>query len=303
MRALSKGCSLLLIWLAGVTISVGQTTASCTYQTFQYPGSSHTLANGINRYGTIVGTVDNLDSQGNIVEFGFVRFSNGSFQKVVAPGSLRTRLNRRNASGATVGQYLTSNGTHGLLLSGGTFTTIDHPGGNNTNLTGINQFGTIVGYYFNSAGHAVGFKRWSNGTFATIQFPGESDTFPSAISDTGVIVGWVGAGAPPGSPRGFVFANGKYIHVDDPNASAKATMLADVNAGGTIVGTGFNSANGGVNPHGFRIINGQFANLVVPGALSAFGDGINGNGVIVGTATFALNNTQGADRGYIARCQ
>lgn len=80
-------------------------------------------------------------------------------------------------------------------------------------------------------------------------------------------------------------------------------MLGDANASGTIVGTGFNAATGGVKPHVFRIVNGHFANLVVPGALASYGDGINGNGVIVGTATFALNNTQGADRGYIARCQ
>lgn len=159
MKASSKWFSLLLMCFAGVSVSVGQTTASCTYQTFQYPGSSHTLASGINRYGTIVGTVDNLDSRGNIVEFGFIRFSDGSFQKINAPGSIRTRLNRRNASGATVGQYLNANGNHGFLVSGSTFMTIDHPGGNNTNLTGINQWGTTVGYYFNSSGHAIGFKR------------------------------------------------------------------------------------------------------------------------------------------------
>jgi len=240
----------LLRWFSSFTftffttavVCVAQTSANCTYQTFQYPGASHTTANGINQWGTIVGQVDDLAVSN---EFGFIRYSHGQSQQITMPGAVSTRLFRRNAGGASVGTYIDSSGQgHGLLLSGGKFSTIDYPGAS-TELRGINKWGTIVGFYINSSGHAVGFKRWTNGSFSIIQFPGQSDTFPSAISDSGVIVGWVGAGAPPGGARGFVLANGKYLYVDDPNSTARQTVLYDINANGVIVGTGWNSAVGG----------------------------------------------------------
>ncbi len=60
---------------------------------------------------------------------------------------------------------------------------------------------------------------------------------------------------------------------------------------------------GGAQPHSFQIVNGKFEYLSVPGALWEYANGINGSGVIVGGAAFAISNTQGVDKGFIAHCQ
>src|SRR5436309_1668499 len=152
---------LALVLLCGTLCA--QSTANCTYALFKYPGTTtvSTAANGVNKYGTIVGTAQ--DQTGNV--FGFIRYSNGSFKRYAVSGSFNTQFFHRNDNGATVGFYQSaSNGRkHGLLLSGSTLTTIDYPGATDTVLTGINRWGTIVGYYTDSTRHFKGFKRWSGG--------------------------------------------------------------------------------------------------------------------------------------------
>src|SRR5690242_17596045 len=134
----------LVLGLSCGTLVYAQTTEPCTYTLFKYPGTStvSTSANGINSYGTIVGTAQ--DQTG--VTFGFVRYSNGGFKRYSVPGAYNTQLFHRNDSGATVGFYQSASGPkHGLLVSGSTLTTIDYPGATSTVLTGINKFGSIVG--------------------------------------------------------------------------------------------------------------------------------------------------------------
>jgi hypothetical protein len=297
MKAASKW-PLFLTLFAG-TACIAQTTAVCTYQMFQYPGAAVTYPSGINRWCTIVGWSAVMADQ---TEFGFIRSSTGGFAKFSNSVS-GTALYRRNSSGATVGTYgSVGGGSQGLLLTGNTSQTIDYLGAKYTDIRGINDFGTMVGFRSGTSAY-IGFKRWANGSFADIKFPNQIGTFPTAINDTGVIVGWVGTSFPPvGTSDGFVFANGKFVMVDDPNAAPGSTVLSDINASGTIVGTGWTRKLNTPVSHGFLILNGKFENLAVPGALYSTADGINAYGVIVGSATF--NSSFGLlTKGYIAHCQ
>jgi hypothetical protein len=61
---------------------VAQTTASCTYTTFQYPGAVGTRAYGINSYNSVVGVAD-----ANGTSFPFIRWSNGTYTKLNAPAA------------------------------------------------------------------------------------------------------------------------------------------------------------------------------------------------------------------------
>ena len=299
MTTVCKWFLVLTGMVMGAISCFAQATANCTYQMFQYPSASITYPSGINRWGTIVGGAAIMPGD---AEFGFIRYSTGGFKKVMV-GATGTQLFRRNSGGATVGAYDGSGGgVHGLLLNGSAFQTIDYPGAKYTYIRGINGSGTMVGSHSGPSGY-VGFKRSTTGSFVKIQFPNQIGTFPTDISDTGVIVGWVGTSSPPvGTSDGFVLANGKYVMVDDPKAAPGSTVLNDINASGIIVGTGWTRTLNTPVSHGFRIINGKFEYLVVPGAQWSTTDGINGSGVIVGSATFNVNSGL-LTKGFIAHCQ
>ncbi len=192
--------------------------------------------------------------------WGFTRYADGSFKRFKVFGSGSTQFFRRNANGATVGFYVDGTNLH------------DH---------GLLLVGS---------------------TLTTIDYPGAAntvltatDTMPMDINDSGIIVGSVGAGGPI-NVRGFVLANGKYTYVDDPFVAVGSTVLTDINASGMIVGESFDS-NG--TAKGFRLKNGTFENLIVPGSIESDASGINDSGVIVGSATISGAGNQS----YIAQCQ
>src|SRR5437773_10655576 len=164
---------LSVVLLCGTLLSA-QSMANCTYALFKYPGATvSTTANGVNNWGTIVGTAQ--DQSGAV--FGFIRYANASFTRYQVNGSWSTQFFHRNDNGVTVGSYIdkTTGRKHGLLLSGSTLTKADYPGASNTVVTGINKWGTAVGYYTDSSGHYKGFKRWSNGAFQAVTIPNTTD--------------------------------------------------------------------------------------------------------------------------------
>ena len=93
--------------ILGSVLALAQTTASCTYTTFQYPGATGTTAYGINDYNSVVGYAT---LNGSLI--GFIRWSNGTFTKVNVPGSSRTLVFGRNNNGTSVGEYLDAKGWH-----------------------------------------------------------------------------------------------------------------------------------------------------------------------------------------------
>ena len=289
-------CALVLLSLG--TRVYAQTTEPCTYTLFKYPGTrtTSTSANGINQYGTIVGSAQ--DQTGTV--FGFIRYSNGSFKRVAVSGGYNTQLFRRNSSGTTVGFYQSASGRkHGLVLSGSTLKTVDYPGATDTVLTGINKWGTIVGYYTTSTGgHFKGFKRYSSGGFATVSIPNHSDIMPMAISDNGVIVGTLGAGGPVGI-HGFTYYQCNWQIYDDPDYPAGSTGLKG-GANGLFVGEAFDSNGTG---HAIQLVgNSSYSNFVVPNAVESYaGDILHGTftNVVVGGATIS----GGGNQAFIGQCQ
>ncbi len=137
-------------------------TATCTnWKFFNLPSPwLYSGPGGINRWGTVVGGA----SKGTRpTQFGYIRYSNGSFTTYMAPNALDTVFSARNALGVTVGQYTDKSAaphSHGLVVSGSNAVTVDYPGATDTGLYGVNYWGTIVGGYTKNSG-----STFSQGSF------------------------------------------------------------------------------------------------------------------------------------------
>lgn len=290
-----RRCVTLLASLVVASLASAQTPAACTFTTFTTT-QPQTYPKGINRYGNVTGWTGDVD---NNFLMSFTRYANGSIKTGTA--AFNTPYiglsNKRNEYGTTVGFYRDASYLeHGYIqYSSGTGKTVDYPGGGHTVLNGVNRYGTIVGAA-GSSGSLKGFKL-SNGIFTAINFPGAADTEPQAISNTGVIVG---AYLPTTtSPYyGFVYANGKYVSVKYPDANNPSMILSDVNASGVMVGSELLN-NATQAPQGFIYANSKFYTVRYPGADYTGVTGINGYGVITGSAYFS---STGAVKGFTAKC-
>lgn len=273
-------------------IGLAQTTASCTYTTFQYPGASGTYATGINDYNTVVGYASLNGKQ-----VGFIRWANGGLTKVDI-GS-RTVLFGRNNKGVSVGVYAGANGGHAFLLTSSGYQNVDYPGASAFELLGINNYNSSVGDAITTTNRQVGVKRWSNGGFVTIQGPHSTGFQVNGINDSGVMVGMVAATTGPDTMEAWVLINGKYQQITDPKADSLSTWVSGISNNQVIVGTGYNGGNPPTSSHGFFIVNGQVKEMPTPsGAGNLQANGINKSGLIVGAGSFA-----GAEKGFIAKCQ
>ena len=315
--------------LAAAMLFVGGVASAATTETFvptivQYPGSSSTMARGINNSGDIAGTYD---------------------------CSL--------AAGCTLTGEAGAAGSHGFLLQDGVYTRIDVPGGTNTVARGISEQGTIIGHY-RAAGVTHGFT-YSEGNYVyPIDVPAElfdnpasaaRHTLPVRISPQGDIVGcfheanltmttmhgWLWRNGrftvlatphypgdttsrdpdtmnngitPSGEIVGFYFSSGVSYVADRRGIrftftveGDRFTLAWDVNARGDVVGVvGENQANtvgSAVNARGFlRNRHGEYRVLEVQGASSTQVIGINARREIVGQYTDA---TTGRTHGFVYR--
>jgi len=275
-------------------IGLAQTTASCTYTTFLYPGASNTYATGINDYNTVVGYASLNGKQ-----IGFIRWANGGFTKVDI-GSIRTELFGRNNIGVSVGAYTDANGGgHAFLLTNNGYQKIDYPGAFSTELFGINNYNSSVGEAITTTNEQLGIKRWSNGAFVTIQGPHSTGFQVNGINDSGVMVGMVAASTGPDTMEEWVLINGKYQQFTDPKADSLSTWVSGINNNQVIVGTGYNGGFPPTSSHGFFIVNGQVKEMPSPsGGGNLEANGINKSGLIVGAGSFG-----GVEKGFIAKCQ
>jgi hypothetical protein len=234
---------------------------STTAQSVQINGSTTAMGNGINSSGTIVGS----DGNGNafsLIGSNVTTFIPGGGNSAVAFGV--------NDMGAIVGQYSTSSGSPGFIVSGSNLTTINAPSGPNTVFAqGINNNGLVVGFYLgtDNQDHGLMFSASSAvnhvGTGTAIAdpvipaVPGEPGaTFVFSqilgINDSGLAVGYYGDST--GSQHGFLLntLTDKYSFLDNPNAAfdngVEVTQITGINNQGEIAG--FYTDAGGV-PHGF----------------------------------------------------
>ena len=121
--------------LCFVPVGRAQTAATCTFSTFSPPpgfSNGDFFANGINHYNTVVGVAFTA-GEGSSAK-GFIRFFGGGMNLFLFPNAFVTQLNKRNANGASVGQYYKSGatgfpgpGSHGLVLSSTSTAALDYP--------------------------------------------------------------------------------------------------------------------------------------------------------------------------------
>ena len=109
-----------------------------------YPGSTYTVAYGLNNVGQIVGSTVQ-----NGLQIGFIYdTTTAAFTDVAYPGSTFTIAQGINDAGIIVGWYGDGNGTfQGFIEQNGIYTSISYPGSVNTVLTGINNRGDMVGIF------------------------------------------------------------------------------------------------------------------------------------------------------------
>ncbi len=262
----------------------GQTPESYTFTTIAYPGSSSTVASGIDFAGRIVGYY--VDGG---VTHGFL-LSNGSYSAIDYPGANWTAAFGVNSGGLIVGGYGpdAETGRHGFLLNGRSFSSIDVPGSLDTIARGINNRGQIVGDYVGRDGIRHGFLL-SGGAYTTVEVPDSGGGSAYGINDAGQIAGLSGFGA---NAIGFVFSSGSYSKMETPGSYY--SIAYGLNNLGDVVG----QANGPQPPfRAFRRNGASFGVLNVPGLpVSWDARGINDLGQIAGS----LMDGEGKTFGYRA---
>ena len=167
--------------------------------------------------------------------------------QIVHPNSAAhsTGVSGINKFNNTVGSYTdpkTGNQIGFKRYSGGGFVDFKYPGATQTLPAGINDNGAIVGTYIATDNSNHGFV-YRNGTFAKLDYPASnSATNLEGISDAGIIVGDAGASGSSG-PVSFMYKNGVFKRIADPNLSPSATIVRGISAGGIITGELVKSGN------------------------------------------------------------
>ena len=194
-----------------------------------------------------------------------------------------------------------------------TYTTISDPNkSDGTYATAVNDSGKVVGYYEDANGISQGFV-YANGTFTTISDPNATaGTFVTGINDSGQLVGYYTAVTNTPIPNGvaetsvnygFVYTNGTFTTIDNPNSGTFGTWLDGINNSGQILG--YYQDASGVN-HGFVDTNGAFTTISDPNALSGpfvlqgpldgtFVNGFNDFGQVVGYYYLADGDIQAVE--------
>ena len=250
--------------------------AQFSYAPINVPGAVSTEARGINNKGEIVGfyktaacgdydyKVPNCPTKG-------FKYVNGSYIKLMVPGSITTAIMGVNDAGDLVGFYSKqvsgcSNPVfHGFIwYHQNLVKTIDHPSSDSCNTYPTNVSGTTVPFGINKAGVVVGgiwgvtptgaFPNtgwvWINGTFTTMN-PGE-------VAGSGTCC-WSVTGI---SNNGIL--SGQVFKADFWEAWMKQSTDEDfylntTNNSGDTFGTGLNS---NVDTIGYTGINGWFAKRI-----------------------------------------
>ena len=158
-------------------------------------------ANGINNWGSIVGTYF-MDFPNGLT--GFKRWNNGGFFTLSFPGSLLTTPTSSNDNGIIVGYYFPTFGSlpNGFIYHSGQWATLKFPHSMNTVLVGIDNAGVIIGNALMPDKTSKPFL-YENGAFKVISVPGattNSTTLFGISPKLGLIVGTAG-GVPKG---GFI---------------------------------------------------------------------------------------------------
>jgi uncharacterized membrane protein len=173
--------------------------------TLDFPGASQTSAFGINGFGTVAGSWDLLDADGNLLATHGFTWRNGAFTEVNFPGSVDSFVSGINDRGDFVGGWdagLDSQ-THGFVCSNGQCFSFDVPFPESvfTQADRINAYGHITGIYIDADDTLHGYVAVGS-NFTRLNFPGATGTTAWGINSAGQIVGVYDA--PDGSVHGFL---------------------------------------------------------------------------------------------------
>lgn len=135
---------------------------------------------GINDHGDVVG-FRYLDTGST----GFI-YSNGTFQNLYSPNSMRATPRSINDKGQVVGSYATDpyGATAGFVYSGTSFQMLNGPNGLSINPVFINNNGLIVGTLGDGSGFLL-----DQGNFTVLKTDGGYNFSPLSINDYGQILG------------------------------------------------------------------------------------------------------------------
>jgi probable HAF family extracellular repeat protein len=262
----------LLIVAAGVA----QTAPTFKFVSIDVPGSTFTVATGINNSGVIVGFYGTASGT-----HGF-RLVNAHFTAINVPGAISTQVNGINGHGDVVGQFETSDQKmHGFLLHNGVITKLNFPDRSITSTVamGVNDALTVVG----TAGDVTGFI-WNKGVFRAFHAPSDihGATNLNGISNPGWIVGAVFFSD---SLRPFMFRGSDF---DFLRAAIPGDVVANgVNGHGDVVGFS-NVAFLMLNPEAGESASDKpekfpvMHTIAFPGATGTIAFGINFSRSIVG---------------------
>jgi probable HAF family extracellular repeat protein len=236
-----------LAFLVCAALSVAALAQSSgTSTTFKYvaidvPGSTFTIAAGINNSGTIVGTYSKTITTLSSGYRGF-RLANGHFSTIQVPGAIGTLATGINNFGDIVGTFFTADQhTHGFVLrKNGSLIKFDFPGQKDTQAAAVNDSLTIVG----TVGHfAYIFKSGKFQKFSLSSNPNDV-TGLSGINSFGAMVGTEFPEG--GGNRGFLI-KGNDLDFFEPADSADDLAIG-INGRGDIVGVGHGIGFLGFNP-------------------------------------------------------
>src|SRR5579863_10511737 len=141
---------------------------------------------------------------------------------------------------------------------------------------GINNNGVAVGAYLDQAAVCHGFIL-SQTRFIRLDDPSGTCTDAYNLNPKGSVAVAGSYYTRAGSPRGFMYKNGKFTDVSGP-AGSKISMANGINDNGDVVGVYIDA---GEVTHGFLLSGGKYTTLDVPGAGFSDAMGINNTSHIV----------------------
>lgn len=226
---------------AGNTHGFSLSAVGGTFTTLDFsPTSASTSANGVsvvNGEVEIVGVyTDEMSTR-----HGFVLTPAGAYQSFDAPGGAGTTAGTGiNSLGQLVGNFSDSTlSSRGFFATGpgGQFTPIEPTLVVGANL-GVNDAGTVVGSYIDDTG-THGFAKIGTATITLDDPLAVGVTAATGINNAGDIVGYFMDAT--GATRGFIYKNGTYTTIDDPNAigipnALAVTQVFGINDHGDLVG-------------------------------------------------------------------
>jgi hypothetical protein len=143
-------------------------------------------------------------------------------------------------------------------------------------MTKLGAFAAILGLFAPASAFAAPY------TFTTVDVPGAIfGTFARDVNNNGAVAGYYHDGIISAATHGFIFANGAFTTIDEPDAQQGGTVVLGINDSGVVVGTYFTTLGGN---HGFMYDGTTFTTIDVsfPTTFGSIATGINNAGAVTG---------------------